>query len=71
MKKEFVIKSLKNTFAGKPLYEIHTSKCKHLLKNVSQISKPLISNSAEDILVEYVDNDNGCREDYILAPCTR
>jgi hypothetical protein len=69
--KDYVIKSLKETFAYGSRAEIHLAGCSHLKKNVSQVSRVLQANSVEDILVEYVDNDNGERENYRIAPCAK
>lgn len=69
--KNYIIKGLKETFAYGPTSEIHLAGCSHLKKNVFQVSSVLQANSVEDILVEYVDNDNGYRENYRIAPCAK
>jgi hypothetical protein len=69
--KEYVIKSLKETFACEPIHEIHLASCSHLKKNVSQVSTILKAENIEQILKEYVDYDNSPRDDYRIAPCIK
>lgn len=69
--KEYIIKSLKETFASGPRAEIHLAGCSHLKRNVSQISRILKAENIEQILVEYVDYDGSDRSDYRIAPCTK
>jgi hypothetical protein len=69
--KDYVIKSLKETFACEPRAEIHLAGCSHLKRNVLQTSRILKAENVEQILKEYVDYDNSDRDDYRIAPCTK